>query len=82
MLGLLKEKRAYDTRKGNMIFRSLVGWMFLSFMSLWTLFANVYWLIAYPTVGLLHSIFGAVLGIILVVGTTANVMGYFYEEPR
>lgn len=82
MLGLLKEKRAYDTRKGNMIFRSLVGWMFLSFMSLWTLFSNAYLLIVFPTVGTRHSIFGVVMGFIMVVGCGANFVGYFYDDSR
>lgn len=82
MLGLLKEKRDYDTRRGNMLVRSMMGWVVLTLTSFSLFFANVYLLIAFPTVGLFHSIFGAVLGFILVVGSTANLMGYFYDDAR
>lgn len=82
MRDFLQAKREYDTRQGNMRLRSMFGWVVLTLMSFSLFFSNVYLLIAFPTVGLFHSIFGAVLGFILVVGSTANLMGYFYDDAR
>ena len=74
------DKRHWDERKAAMVNRSILGWVVLLTFSLFLLVMNTFLLIAYPTVGTFHSIFGVVLGSILVVGTTANLMGIFYAN--
>lgn len=63
-----------------MINRSILGWVVLLAFSLVLLVLNTFLLIAHPTVGLGHTIFGLIFGTILVAGTTANLMGKFYED--
>ncbi len=74
--------RDYDVRYARRRTQGMFGWMAMCFMSYGLFGLNAFLLIVYPTVGLLHSIVGTVLGIIMVVGSTANLMGYFYEDGR
>lgn len=74
------DKRHWDERKAAMVNRSILGWVVLLAFSVFLFVLNTFLLIAYPTVGAFHSIFGVVLGSTLVVGTTANLMGIFYAN--
>ena len=74
------DKRHCDERKAAMVNRSILGCVVLLAFSLFLFVLNTFLLIAYPTVGTFHSIFGVVLGSTLVVGTTANLMGIFYAN--
>ena len=82
MVDRLRSKRRYDTRQSNMNLRSMIGWFILTVMAATLLFSNAYLLIVFPTVGTRHSIFGVVMGFIMVVGCGANFVGYFYDDSR
>lgn len=72
--------RQYDERTAARNNRKIVGWIVMLGLSASVLGVNLYLLIAHPTVGLGHTIFGLIFGTILVVGTTANLMGKFYDN--
>ena len=80
MHSLWEMRRGDDEQKASIVNRSILGWVVLLSLSLFLLFMNTFLLIVYPTVGTFHSIFGVVFGSILVVGTTANLMGIFYDN--
>lgn len=73
-------KRGWDKQIASQQARSILGWIILAFFSYALLGVNLFLLIVYPTVGTLHSIVGVALGSIMVVGTTANLMGKIYED--
>lgn len=74
------EQRRYDERIAARNSREILGWIAMAVVSYSLFGLNLYLLIVLPMVGIEHSIVGVVLGTFLVVGSTANLMGKFYED--
>lgn len=76
----MHDDRSYDDRRAAMLTRAMIGWAVMSFCAFCLFAANCFLMIRFPKVDTTDTIIGLVISTIMVVGTTANLMGYFYEE--